>query len=103
MSSQGSSKGSSKGSDFMSRTGSSRGVYKRNGEVMAIPFPTQINEALLNENKPYSDNSTMNSRTKGAYTLTVRLQRAAQRAARPFQERGETVQAFLPGSERAHS
>ena len=71
MSSQGSSKGSSKGSDFMSRTGSSRGVYKRNGEVMAIPFPTQINEALLNENKPYSDNSTMNSRTKGAYTLTV--------------------------------
>ena len=26
---------------------------------MAIPFPTAVNEALLNENKPFSDNSTM--------------------------------------------
>jgi len=34
---------------FMSNTGSSRGVYKRNGEVLAIPHPVPQGSWKLNE------------------------------------------------------
>ena len=38
----------STGKEFQSRTGSTRGVYKRNGEIMALPHPVKKSEAELN-------------------------------------------------------
>ena len=51
------------GPDFKSRTSSTMGYYKRNGELVAIPHKVPVSSALLNEKTAARGSMTSTSKT----------------------------------------
>jgi len=107
----------SSGSGFQTRTGSSRGVFKKNGETMAVVHPTMVKSYAANE---AAGNVTALSTMKASFkdptekqplskyhpnALRSRLAVKFENEAKPFtrfcQVRNEHTYNFLSGSTEA--